>query len=60
MLHHSLHNSKLIIDGVEVKSFISASFSDAIGQTQSLSASFSDPDLEDMALFGKKVELFLK
>ena len=60
MLHHSRHNPKLIIDGIEVKSFISGNFSDSgNSQIQNLSATFSDPDLEDTALFGKKVELFL-
>jgi len=60
MLHLSPHSPRLIIDGVEVKSFISGSFSDSgSNQLQSLSATFSDPDLEDAALFGKKVELFL-
>lgn len=60
MLHHSLHKSKLYIDNVEVKTFISAVFTESgNNQLQSLSASFSDPDLEDMSLFNKKVEFFL-
>ena len=60
MLHHSLLRPKLLIDGVEVKSFTSGSFNDSgNSQIQTLSANFSDPDLEDTALFGKKVELFL-
>ena len=60
MLHHSLHNSRLYIDNVEVKSFLTANFTDnGNNQLQSLNASFSDPDLEDMPLFNKKVEFFL-
>ena len=57
---HSLHNPKLFIDDTEVKSMISATFSDnGANQLQSLNAVISDPDLEDMPLMNKKVELFL-
>ena len=60
MLHHSRHKAKLIIDGIEVKTLLSAKFNDnGNNQLQSLTAGFSDPDLEDMALFDKKVELFI-
>tara|TARA_R110000824_G_scaffold28303_1_gene95343 strand:+ start:51 stop:1115 length:1065 start_codon:yes stop_codon:yes gene_type:complete len=60
MLHHSLHRPRLLIDGTEVLTFISGSFSDKGGSTlQSFSANFSDPDLEDMPLLNKRVELYL-
>ena len=61
MLHHSLHKSKLYIDNVEVKTFISATFTESgNSQLQSLSASFSDPDLEDMSLFNRHLILKYK
>lgn len=60
MKQHSLHNARLYIDGREVKSLKRASFSDrGSSQLQTLSAEFTDPDLEDMALTNKKVELYL-
>jgi len=60
MLRHSHHNPKLFIDGKEVKTFISGTFQDGGGnQLQKLTATFSDPDLEDMALMNKRVELYL-
>jgi hypothetical protein len=60
MLQDSLFKSKLYIDNREVNSFQSASINDnGNNQLQSFSATFSDPDLEDMSLFNKKVEFFL-
>tara|TARA_R110000744_G_scaffold254904_2_gene370468 strand:- start:186 stop:1223 length:1038 start_codon:yes stop_codon:yes gene_type:complete len=53
-------NPRLLIDGREVKSLISASFSDAgNNQISSLSAKFSEPDLENSSLFNKKIEYYL-
>tara|TARA_R110000824_G_scaffold109782_2_gene257632 strand:- start:434 stop:1495 length:1062 start_codon:yes stop_codon:yes gene_type:complete len=60
MQPHSLHNPILLIDNTEVKSFISGAFTDGgSNQLQTLNASFTDPDLEDMPLMNKKVELYL-
>ena len=59
MLQHSLHNPVLLIDGKRVDSFKSANFSQNVNQPDNLSASFSDPDLENMSLMDKKVELYL-
>jgi len=60
MSQASLHRCKLYIDNREITSFESARISDnGNNQLQSLNATFTDPDLEDMSLFNKKVEFYL-
>ena len=60
MLQTSLHKPILLIDGKRVNSFKSGSLSQSGNKAESLSATFSDPDLEDMALTNKKVEVYLR
>jgi len=60
MLQTSLHNPVLLIDGKRVNSFISGTLSQSGNKAENLSARFSDPDLEDMALTNKRVELYLR
>jgi len=60
MSQNFLHEPILLIDGKRVNSFISATLSQRGNKAENLRASFSDPDLEDMPLTNKKVELFLR
>tara|TARA_R110002020_G_scaffold161725_1_gene347018 strand:- start:485 stop:1525 length:1041 start_codon:yes stop_codon:yes gene_type:complete len=53
-------NPKLVIDGIEIKSLTSANFKDTGNNKISiLNAKFSEPDLENMSLFNKRVEYYL-
>ena len=53
-------NPVILIEGKTVQSLLTVSFQDTGSNTlQNLSASFSDPDLENTQLFNKLIEFFL-
>ena len=53
-------NPKLYIDGKLIESLTSFNFSESMNNTlQSFNAQCSEPDLENIDLFGKKVEFYL-
>ena len=53
-------NPKLLIRGKEIQSISNATFSDSGNNTlQKLSATFNEPELEDLNLFNEKVEFYL-
>ena len=53
-------NPKLLIDGKLIQSLKNANFTDGGSNTlQTLTATFTDPDLENIQLFNKLVEFYL-